>query len=185
MKITKSRLVSLIKEVLKEAKELVCPPATQSVELNTTNRNATRDDHDYGPMNPLDESEGYWKLYAAKWPGATPEEAKGMRCGNCIAFDISARMRDCIPIAEEQYVPPGKEGEEIDLMDAADAEMADKTAEDFPGFPAEDAYVGFGYCWMHHFKCHSARSCDTWAGGGPIDKDEESKKWQKKSPFAD
>ena len=23
-----------------------------------------------------------------------------------------------------------------------------------------------GYCWMHHFKCHSARSCHTWAKGG-------------------
>jgi len=31
-----------------------------------------------------------------------------------------------------------------------------------------------GYCWMHHFKCHSARSCHTWAKGGPITKDEKS-----------
>ena len=31
-----------------------------------------------------------------------------------------------------------------------------------------------GYCWMHHFKCHSARTCRTWAKGGPITKDDIS-----------
>ena len=38
-----------------------------------------------------------------------------------------------------------------------------------------------GYCWMHHFKCHSARSCHTWAKGGPIKKDKESIEWQEKN----
>ena len=38
-----------------------------------------------------------------------------------------------------------------------------------------------GYCWMHHFKCHSARTCDTWAKGGPIKTDEVSDNWSKKS----
>ena len=28
-----------------------------------------------------------------------------------------------------------------------------------------------GYCWMHHFKCHSARSCHTWAKGEPTNQD--------------
>ena len=32
-----------------------------------------------------------------------------------------------------------------------------------------------GYCWMHDFKCHSARTCYTWAKGGPIDDDKTSK----------
>ena len=35
-----------------------------------------------------------------------------------------------------------------------------------------------GYCWMHHFKCHSARTCYTWAKGGPIDDNETSKENQ-------
>ena len=35
-----------------------------------------------------------------------------------------------------------------------------------------------GYCWMHHFKCHSARSCRTWAKGGPIKDDKRSKENQ-------
>ena len=39
----------------------------------------------------------------------------------------------------------------------------------------EDGYLG--YCWMHKFKCHSARACRTWAGGGPIHTDKVSKSW--------
>jgi hypothetical protein len=38
-----------------------------------------------------------------------------------------------------------------------------------------------GYCWMHHFKCHSARSCHTWAKGGPIKTEKESAEWQGKA----
>ena len=34
---------------------------------------------------------------------------------------------------------------------------------------------------MDHFKCHSARSCHTWAKGGPIKKDSESAEWQGKA----
>jgi hypothetical protein len=41
-----------------------------------------------------------------------------------------------------------------------------------------------GYCWMHHFKCHSARSCYTWAKGGPISEDEVSYGWQEKNQDA-
>ena len=40
-----------------------------------------------------------------------------------------------------------------------------------------------GYCWMHHFKCHSARSCRTWAKGGPISEDSKSAEWQNKANF--
>jgi hypothetical protein len=38
-----------------------------------------------------------------------------------------------------------------------------------------------GYCWMHHFKCHSARSCTTWAKGGPITDDNTSYDWQERA----
>ena len=37
-----------------------------------------------------------------------------------------------------------------------------------------------GYCWMHHFKCHSARACRTWAKGGPITEDKISYEWQER-----
>ena len=47
--------------------------------------------------------------------------------------------------------------------------------------PVEDEFGILGYCWMHHFKCHSARSCNTWAAGGPINKDKDSYDWQKRN----
>ena len=47
--------------------------------------------------------------------------------------------------------------------------------------PVEDEHGKLGYCWMHHFKCHSARSCNTWAAGGPINEDEVSYDWQKRN----
>ena len=49
-----------------------------------------------------------------------------------------------------------------------------------PG-PVSDKDGRLGYCWMHHFKCHSARSCRTWAKGGPIEKDDVSYGWQEKA----
>ena len=48
-----------------------------------------------------------------------------------------------------------------------------------PGATDEDGRLG--YCWMHHFKCHSARTCYTWAAGGPIKDDEASHDWQKRN----
>ena len=45
----------------------------------------------------------------------------------------------------------------------------------------EDKFGILGYCWMHHFKCHSARACNTWAAGGPISEDEKSFEWQKRN----
>jgi hypothetical protein len=33
----------------------------------------------------------------------------------------------------------------------------------------------------HHFKCHSARACHTWAKGGPIKDDKISYIWGKKA----
>lgn len=46
--------------------------------------------------------------------------------------------------------------------------------------PIEDKEGKLGYCWMHHFKCHSARTCLTWAAGGPISEDKVSAEWQSK-----
>jgi len=48
-----------------------------------------------------------------------------------------------------------------------------------PGSTDEDGRLG--YCWMHHFKCHSARTCYTWAAGGPIKDDKASYNWQKRN----
>ena len=133
------------KKFIKEAKNLVCPPATQDLELNTKNRDsAIQAEHiQYGPLN-IDEPGDYWESIAEYW-NTTTEAAMKSRYGNCVAFDVSPRMLECMP------------GETSD----------------------EDGVLG--YCWMHHFKCHSARSCRTWAKGGPIEADSVSADWQARS----
>lgn len=131
------------REYVIEEKENGCPKPTKDVKLNTKNRNQTIKDHMYGPLN-VDEPGDYWKKIADQWD-TTESAAKKSTCANCVAFDISKRMKDCMP------------------------------------GPASDDDGEFGYCWMHHFKCHSARTCDTWAKGGPIKQDDKSLEWQKKS----
>ena len=133
------------KKFIKEAKSLVCPPATQDIELNTKKRDsAIQAEHvQYGPLN-VDEPGDYWESIAEYW-NTTTEAATKSQCGNCVAFDISPRMLQCMP---------GETSDEDGLL---------------------------GYCWMHHFKCHSARSCRTWAKGGPIKEDSVSSDWQERA----
>lgn len=122
--------------------EIECPPATKDLKINTKNRDASiKANHiKYGPLN-VDEPGDYWEDIAKYWD-TTLEAAKKSLCGNCVAFDISPRMKDCMP---------GETSDEDGLL---------------------------GYCWMHHFKCHSARSCRTWAKGGPIKDDKISYDWR-------
>lgn len=120
-----------------------CPPATQDLELNTRNRDsAVKAEHiQYGPLNLSDED--YWVRYGKRW-NTTASVAKNSNCSNCVAFDISPRMEDCMPL------------------------QLDKDGR-------------LGYCWMHHFKCHSARTCYTWAKGGPITDDKRSMENQERA----
>ena len=135
-------LIENWKKFVNEAMELACPKPTQDLELNTKNRNsAIEAEHiQYGPLNLADEE--YWVRAAAHWK-TEPEVAKESKCSNCVAFDLSPRMKECMP-----------------------------------GSAQEDGELG--YCWMHHFKCHSARTCYTWAAGGPINDDSVSADWQDK-----
>ena len=123
--------------------ELACPVAAGDLAVNTENRDRTIKQFNYGPLN-VDVPGDYWKDIAEYW-NTTEEAARASNCGNCVAFDISERMKDCLP------------GDTFD----DDGEL--------------------GYCWMHHFKCHSARSCHTWAKGGPIKTEKESAEWQGKA----
>lgn len=131
--------------ILKEMKKDACPASTQDLKLNTENRDAAiKAEHiQYGPLN-VNEPGDYWNKIAKYW-NTTEEAAKGTNCSNCVAFDISPRMDECMPGVTSD----------------------------------EDGRLG--YCWMHHFKCHSARSCRTWAKGGPIDKDSVSLEWGERS----
>ena len=128
-----------------EAAESSCPLATKDIQLNTTNRDATIKNFNYGPLN-VTEPGDYWKDIAKYW-NTTEEAAKKSNCGNCVAFDISPRMEECMPGSVSQDEDGGR----------------------------------LGYCWMHHFKCHSLRSCHTWAKGGPIDKDDTSYEWAERN----
>lgn len=125
--------------------EMGCPKATQDLELNTKNRDAAINEPHikYGPLN-VDEPADFWENIADHWDTSVDAAMKS-KCGNCVAFDISKRMDDCMP------------------------------------GPVSDEDGRLGYCWMHHFKCHSARSCRTWAKGGPIEDDSISYKWQEKN----
>ena len=129
-----------------------CPSATTNLKTNTLNRNkAIRAPWiQYGPLNLSDNK--YWKKIAKHW-NTTEAVAKESRCYNCVAFDISPRMIECMSAG------PTSE----DILDMTDGEGV------------------LGYCWMHSFKCHSARSCYTWAGGGPITKNKVSYEWERKA----
>jgi len=135
-----------LREFLVEGKlyeaEMACPLPTQDLELNTKNRNSSikADYIQYGPLN-LEDKE-YWERAAEHW-NTSVEVAKKSKCKNCVAFDISERMLECMP-----------------------------------GSVQNDGYLG--YCWMHSFKCHSERTCYTWAAGGPIDTNKVSHEWQER-----
>ena len=58
-------------------------------------------------------------------------------------------------------------------------DISPRMDECMPGVTSDDD-GRLGYCWMHHFKCHSARSCRTWAKGGPITEDKISHEWQER-----
>ena len=117
--------------------EVDCPPATQDVKINARNQKQAFDKFGYGPRN-VKKPEDYWKKMAEFWE-VSVEKAKEQNCGNCVAYDVSPRMKDC------------GVGENL------------------------------GYCWMHNFQCQSARTCKTWAKGGPIKTDKESVEWQKRA----
>jgi hypothetical protein len=141
------KITESIDTAKKDAKTMKCPKATKDLELNTKNRDLALKKFNYGPLN-VDEPGDYWEKVAKYWKTTVDAVNKSL-CGNCIAFDTSPRMKDCMP------------GDTFD----DDGEL--------------------GYCWMHHFKCHSARSCHTWAKGGPIDKNSESHEWQKKNQISE
>jgi hypothetical protein len=169
--------------------QMRCPRATQDqgMPLNIANRQSTIDKYEYGPPNPARPSNWYWKNLAItvwklskKMFDNKQDEAeilgdiRSMRCANCVAFDVSPRMESCMPGPVSASTPKANKPIEslqyrVGSIDAVDLEW-------------NDAGAGkLGYCWMHHFKCYSARSCSTWAAGGPITKDSVSNEWQKRA----
>jgi hypothetical protein len=119
-----------------------CPVATQDVSVNLQNRQTAIDSAAYGPLNPAEPNEEFWQRLADKW-GVTVEQARASRCGNCAAFVVTSKMRQCI---EGGLAGSAPTGDEWDVVAAGD----------------------LGYCEAFDFKCASSRTCDAWISGGPV-----------------
>ena len=116
-----------------------CPEATQNVAVNLYNRQIAVKQANYGPLNPEEPNEEYWKAKAGQFEGDV-EAAKKALCGNCAFFYRTKEILDCI--AEGL-------GSEVDPYDAIEA-------------------GGIGYCDAFDFKCAAQRTCSAWVTGGPI-----------------
>jgi hypothetical protein len=123
--------------------EIGCPEATQKIGVNLFNRQNAIRQAKYGPLNPNEPNEDYWKAKADQF-GSSVEEAKKALCGNCVFFYRTPQILECI------------------------ASGIDAKGVDDP-FAAIDAGE-LGYCEAFDFKCAASRTCDAWVIGGPITK---------------
>jgi hypothetical protein len=123
-----------------------CPIETSNIGLNLKNRNNTIKEYGYGPINPEEPADDFWRAKAKMWD-TSKDEAKTARCGNCAAFIQTPAMMACITkgIHSGRDVEEG-EGMEIEVIEKAN----------------------LGYCELFHFKCAGDRTCDAWLVGGPI-----------------
>jgi len=118
---------------------LGCPTATIDIAVNLKNRQNAIETANYGPQNPNEANEEYWKGKAEGFQGNI-EAAKKALCGNCAFFYRTPKILDCIAKGL---------GGEVDPWDAIDAGE-------------------LGYCEAFDFKCAANRTCDAWVVGGPI-----------------
>jgi hypothetical protein len=123
---------------IQKLQETSCPPATNDIKLNLANRQNAIDTANYGPLNPNEPNEDYWKTKADMF-GGDIQAAKKSLCGNCAFFVQTKEMLDCIAKGINDV-------NEWDTIDAGD----------------------LGYCEAFDFKCAANRTCDAWVGGGPI-----------------
>jgi len=77
------------------AEPSACPVATQDIKTNLANRQTAVDDANYGPANPNEPNDAYWKAKADEFQGDVAT-AKKMLCGNCAAFDQRSKVLGCI-----------------------------------------------------------------------------------------
>ena len=120
-----------------------CPEATQNIGVNLFNRQTAIRKANYGPLNPNEPNEEYWKAKADQF-GSSVEEAKKALCANCVFFYQTPQILDCI-------------------AGGIDAKGID---DPYSAIDAGD----LGYCEAFDFKCAASRTCDAWVVGGPITK---------------
>ena len=115
-----------------------CPAPTQDITLNLKNRAKAITAAKYGPENPNLPNEAFWRRKADTWD-ASIDDAKKSRCGNCAAFNVSDKIKQCIADGI------GNEADPWGTIKLAD----------------------LGYCEIFDFKCAASRTCDAWVVGGP------------------
>ena len=115
-----------------------CPAPTQDVTLNLKNRAKAITSAGYGPENPALPNDAFWSKKADQWD-VSVDDAKQSRCGNCAAFNVSDKVKQCIADGI------GREADPWGTIKLAD----------------------LGYCEIFDFKCAGTRTCDAWVVGGP------------------
>ena len=121
-----------------QGSEQSCPMPTQDITLNLKNRAKAITSAAYGPENPKLPNSAFWQKKADQWD-VSAEDAKKSRCGNCAAFNVSDKIKNCIA----QGI--GMEADPWGTIKLAD----------------------LGYCEIFDFKCAASRTCDAWVVGGP------------------
>lgn len=131
-------LQSAMAQMMSESDTSQCPAPTQNITLNLKNRAKAITTAKYGPENPNLPNTAYWKSLADEWD-VSVEDAKKCRCGNCAAFNVSDKMKECIANGI------GNEADPWGTIELAD----------------------LGYCQIFDFKCAATRTCRAWVVGGP------------------
>jgi len=83
--------------------------AIDDVHENLENRNHAIDEYGYGPLNPKDNNNDFWKDKANIWK-TTPDKAMKSRCHNCAAFNQS---KEIINRISDALGPAGKKITEL------------------------------------------------------------------------
>lgn len=120
-----------------------CPSPTQDITLNLKNRAKAITAAAYGPENPKLPNDAFWAKKADQWD-VSVDDAKQSLCGNCAAFNVSDKMKQCIA-----------DGIGNDADPWGTIKLAD-----------------LGYCEIFDFKCAASRTCDAWVVGGPNEGEE-------------
>lgn len=92
------------KVALKEGSDHDHYEAIDDVHVNLENRNHAIDEYGYGPLNPNENNQEFWKQKAKLWK-TTTQEAMKSRCGNCAAFNKSKEIVNKI---SSELGPAGK-----------------------------------------------------------------------------
>ena len=122
-----------------------CPMPTQDITLNLKNRAKAITSAAYGPENPKLPNEAFWRKKSDQWDISIVDAKKSL-CGNCAAFNVSDKLKECIA----QGI--GMEADPWGTIKLAD----------------------LGYCEIFDFKCAASRTCDAWVTESDEDDDYEA-----------